>query len=783
MATAEFKRNPKSQVSQATGQDVSSELDGLNLTNVTPDDKPAPAGSRLADTKAALAIYHTLKKADSKSATERARIDGMFDGRPPFDPARLKQTRQEQKTNLNFGQAQRILDISLSAYVDLYSSLETFVEVFAKDTTLDDNVFEKQTVVAEELTTMLRSWPEFHSNYMRLCNTFVKHGVGIAYFDSPEGFRFQVGGFDDVLIPRQTPASEAAITVAIARRDYGVDDLFRFINQRETATKVGWNVDEVVRGIKKNVSTSGRGTISRGMYSTDYEEVQATIKNNDLYAGIQNPTVSVLHFWVRETDGTISHYMALEDGPKDWLFKKVSRFTSPEQAYIFFTNGVGSNGTYHSIRGLGQRIFAHIQTSDKLRCQAIDGAMMGSAVMLQPENQRALDELEFTYYGAYAIISPNVEIKEKAIPNMSQTVQPVLDDITDQLLQNTDTITAYGPDRGSPYRNQMQVASDLEITSRISGSNINLFYQSWERLMREWVRRVVEFKGRDPLVDQFYARCEARGVSKDFIQSLDLNRTEATRSVGNGSSANRVMVQKELAAISGQFDEVGQKNLVRDTVASLVGYKLADRYAPAPTRGDRETVDTKVAIMENADLLNGIGMPVLSSEYHGKHLRVHLPELQQLITGIDEGTVDPVAALPVLEVFYQHLNEHIQFAVTDPNLQPEVGQTRQLLQFTEEKINNGQKAQLKMVREEQQAQPDAEGPAQQPPEDIRVKQAQVQMEIAEMKAQQEMDLRERKFQQEQTLKDAEVAAKLRNDMLLAESKTVSGNNLIARPRK
>ena len=114
-----------------------------------------------------------------------------------------------------------------------------------------------------------------------------------------------------------------------------------------------------------------------------------------------------------ELDGSISHYISAEMNPKKFLCKKISRYEKPEHAYVMFTYGVGSNGTYHSVRGLGHRIFNHIQTSNRLRCQMIDGAMLGSAVMIQPENQRALDELGFTYYGAYAVLSPNVNIVRK----------------------------------------------------------------------------------------------------------------------------------------------------------------------------------------------------------------------------------------------------------------------------------------------------------------------------------------------------------------------------------
>jgi len=780
-----FTKNPKGgHRSGYTGDRlVPSELDGLGLENITEGGDPKEPGGRLVDAASAISIYSTLKRADERSSIQRARIDAMFDGSPPYDASKLASSGQGQKTNLNFGLGQRVLDIAMSAYVDLYSSLETFMDVYSIWDGADEAVAEYQQIVAEELTAMLRAWPEFHSNYLRLCNTFVKHGVGCVFFDNPDTPWFRVGGFNDILIPRQTPASEEAIDIAIGRRQYMVHELFKFIEDEEVAAKKGWDVDEVKRGIARNTRTTGRNRVAGGTTTADYEALQQLYKNNDLYLGLENPTVSVLHFWVRETDGSVSHYMALEEQPLNFLYKDVGRFQRPEQAYIMFTNGVGSNGTYHSIRGLGQRIYSYCQTLDKFRCQMVDGAMMGSAVMIQPENQRALDELEFTYYGAYAVMSPEVNIIEKAIPNMANTVKPALDDLTTQLLQNTDTVTAYGPDRGSPYRNQMQVASDLEISSRISGSSINLFYMSFDRLQREITRRVMMAgpETKDIRMAAFFANCRDRGVPLEFFGSLDLEKTEATRSVGNGSAANRMMVHKELAAISGQFDEVGQRNLTRDTVATLVGHKLAGRYAPTANQGERETVDTKVAILENAQLMQGAPVEVLSPEMHGKHLREHVPELQGLISGIDEGTIDPVASLPVLEAFYNHVDDTINFALADPNLEAEVNGARQLLQFTEEKIHNGQKAQMKLQRDAQM-QAEAQGQMAQGPsaEDIKVQHEQVKMDIARRKAEQEMELRRRKFDQEEALKDAEMYSKLRRDQIQAEAKSMSGPSAIAR---
>jgi hypothetical protein len=722
------------------------------------DEKGKPVEARIKDVKSAIGIYEALLKADEKSSVNRARVDAMFDGASPYSQGQLNRSGQGLKTNLNFGEAQRLLDISLSAYVDLYSSLETLVEVRGTQGQRSE-IKVQEDIVSEEITQMLRSWPEFHSSYLRLCTTFVKHGTGVAYFDTPDDWKFRVGSFADILIPRQTPANEGAIDVAVGRRQYHLHELFSFIKNEKAAKRVGWNVEEVKRVILKNARTDGRN--SRSNTHSDWESIQQELKNNDIYESYQNPTVSILHFWVREMDGSVSHYISAQDTPKDFLYKKVSRYEKPEQAYVMFTYGVGSNGTYHSVRGLGHRIFNHIQTSNRLRCQMIDGAMLGSAVMVQPENQRALDELNFTYYGAYAVLSPNVNIIPKAVPNLSTAVQPALTDITNQLAQNTDTVSTYGPEQSSPYRNQMQVVADMDVQTRLSGASLNLFYASWSRLLREVVRRVVINKKRDPLTQEFYARCAARGIQESFIKTLDVDRTKAVRSIGNGSYANRLVALRELQAISGSFDEVGRKNLTRDIVATRVGHDLADRYIPQQMQ-ERPTVDVKIAYFENQDLMSGAQVPVVANELHATHLEVHLPALEQLIEQLNMGGADPVQALASVQAFYQHISQTTQQLAGDPQQEGLVGQAKQALQYAEEMIYNTSKQVEKMRREQAEAQPPPEGgEAMDPALAAKVRESEIKNQIIMEKAELDMRIKQAKFEQDQAITDAKNALEMR----------------------
>ena len=308
----------------------------------------------------------------------------------------------------------------------------------------------------------------------------------------------------------------------------------------------------------------------------------------------------------------------------------------------------------------------------------------------------------------------------------------------------------------------MQIVADMDVTTRLSGASLNLFYSSWNRLLREVVRRVATTKKPDKAVKDFFARCEARGVPKEFVKTLAVARTKAVRSIGNGSHANRMVALKELQGISGQFDDVGRRNLTRDIVSTRVGHDLADRYVPAENE-KRPTVDLKIAYFENQQLTAGQPVPVVGNELHGTHLEVHVPALNEIIEQLNTGAADPMQSLPVVQAFYQHISETLQFAAGDPALEGMVSQTKQVLQFAEEVINNTTKAVQKMQRDQAQQQGQPQGQGQPPQADAKMMEHQIKMQIAQEKAELELAIKQKKHDQEMAIRDAKAALEFRQN--------------------
>lgn len=725
-------------------------LTEIELLNLDEDGRP-PVGSRLTDVTAAQGIFHALLRADEKANVNRSRIQAMFDGAPPYDPAVLKSTQQASRCNLNFGEASRYLDLAAAGYVDLVDSVECLVQV---ETKLGEpgQRMHNDAVIAEELTRTLRDWPEFYGTYLRLNNQFLMHGVGITYFEDDLDFRFRACGLADFLMPRQTQASEHAVEVSCARRSYMVHELFSFIENEEIAAARGWNVEEVKRVIK----TATSSTLPRQF--TDWEDIQRELKNNDLYTGIRANVCNVVNMWVREFDGSVSHFTFSEENPKEFMMSRENLFSNPEQAYLLFTYGVGTNGTYHSVRGLGQRIYNHVQTSNRLQCQLIDSAMLSSSVMLSPETPRALNDLSLTFYGPYSVLPPNFKVIEKGMPNIGTTVGPALQNLQHQLDQNMDFFSSSGQGGATPYRSKMQVQSELEQATRLTSSQINQFYASWRRLLRECARRIVLGPKSDASVKDFYTRCADRGVPAQVIKSMDFSKTTATRAVGFGNASNRSAALNDLEQLMPMLDEVGRRNVLYDRVAARVGYENAERYVTSPEQ-PRPPQDAKIAELEDNVLMQGKPSSVQAGELHETHLQVHLPAVGQLTAAIDAGQADLVQALPILQAFYQHCTDHLQQLATDPTSKIMVSQATEVLAQIEQKIMNGQRAAQKQQREA------ANAPGQSPQQQqdgqmtvLKQQEQQLKLDFIRKKGELELQIKSAKAEQDRALSDARNAA-------------------------
>jgi hypothetical protein len=733
------------------------------LQNVT--ESGAPPRARVKDSKSLYEIYKKLKDADDKSSKNRAEIQAMFDGVPPYSDTDLVASGQAYRCNVNFDEAAAILESAMAGYVDLTHSVEHLLTL-KTDYGDSKQRLEISQILAEELTRAIRSWPQFHFNYLLLAQYFIAHGVGIVYWEDDIDWRWKVSMFGDFLIPRKTLACEDEIEVAVCVRSYQAHQLYKFIEDAEAAADMGWNVEQVRKALMK--ATQGQ----IGAF-TEWEKLQVEFKNNDLFTGTACASeIKVLHAWVKEFDGTISYYMTLENNEaEEFLCVKRNLYRHINSAFVFFPFGIGTNGYYHSIRGLGYKIFPQIQLSNRLRCQMADGAMLSSTLLLQPQNEQALEELNFTYYGPYSVLAPDqINVVERAMPDVSKTAMPFLQDLTSQMQYKTGAYeNALAAVNNSKEKTKFETQAILAGQSKLSLAALNLFYEPWGRVLKEVVRRFIcgcyvdgEPGSREIL--EFKARCEMRGVPPEAIAAIDIDSVRPVRAIGAGSEAARLLATDELTQLMPGFDEYGRKAAIRDRVAARFGYDLADRYTPAPDSEARPVIDVKMAMLENQDLRGGAEIEILPNENHLEHAKVHLAALAELAEAVESGGASVEQVISGLVSLFGHVTQHVEQVSMDTTIPEEGAMLRQALQQFGEIVNNGMK-QVQRMREQQSApEPAADaGPEQDDFADKlqqKLQEHQMKLQMMQEVHQTKLNLRVAEVRQKLALRDAEVANKI-----------------------
>jgi hypothetical protein len=686
----------------------------------------------------------------------------MLDGEPPYSPQQLKSLGQGYRANLNFGESAAALETALSAYSDLVNSVDRLASVKTSEGDPAQKV-EWENIIAEEFHRTITDWDEFFYKQQMLAHQFVSQGVGVAYFEDNRSWKWSVCGLKDFKVPRGTPACDTKVEVATIERHYLVGELYQFIENPKIATELGWNVEETRRAI---LLSTDNGTSSN---SRDWERLQEELKNNDLmYSHARSKVVRCIHYFVKEFDGTISHYIATRAGDSDdFLFQKPSRFKHANEAFVLFSYGIGTNGLLHSVRGLGYKLFPFIQLSNRMRNAIVDGAMLSSALMIQPATGEDVSNLSLMYNGPLSILPPGINVVDKTMPNLAGNVLPIVRDLEVVRQNNTGT---YNPKQVMPdgdARTATEVQAQLAQQSLLSAQAMNLYYIPFQKLLAEQFRRLatVNYRSDEPGGEEaiaFRKRIEARGVPWKAVQKV--YRVQAVRAIGAGSPGARMLAFNEFMAIMPRFDEVGQRNLIRDRVAARVGYDQVDRYIP---KGEIERIpiDAKIAELENDAMQGGRGVSVNPGENHAVHAKVHLEDANRFLQALQQNQVDPKVAMSYLQVQYPHSTAHVEQLASDPSRREEVGVAKQILNQMREAVENIGKQLAAQAQREARARASEQGGQVDPKTQLAIQKAQIDSQIKLQESQLDQRLKAADVQQKMAIRDAEAAQKIRQKSL------------------
>jgi hypothetical protein len=685
-----------------------SALSDLELENLD-DETEAPPETRIKDARTGRSIYRSLSDADRPRAMYRARHQALLDGEPPYDQAKLAASGQGTRTNVDWGDTAAIAASVMSGVVDMNVSVERLVRSpLRKEYVPDDEMrFNYETILADEITKTIRDWEDYNSSYMTLAHYCFMHGVGIGYFEDDRDWRFEVSGLGDFVIPDGTKSSENRITVAACLRQMEVHELYRYIRNEKAAKVMGWDVEAVKKAI---IGASPENN------DENWHTIQQAIKNNDLGMGLSGKTakVGVIHEWVQEFDGTVSKYIVSQEplvGYKDkqdgepWLYQKKKIYPEMRQGLVFFTYGIG-NGTYHSISGMLRRIYPQALALNRTQSNMLDAANLSVSMTVQPVSENFLSRMKILNLGCISVLpaAEHANIIDRTVPNIAQGAMPVVADLRDTMGKRAGQFQGDSAFGSAQEKTRFQVAAELEALGKVGATQINMWYPSWTRLLREMVRRMCRkgYSEKTPggkEVKAFKERLEMRGFPLHLLEAIDFEAVTAERAIGAGSGAARTAALTQLRELAGEYDEIGRYNLNRDlTAAALNGnYELADRYVPRVPES-RAPMDTQVANLENSLMRLGEEPVLAPGQLPLAHLDSHVPFLLEMVQSIEQGMATMDDLVEPMVICHAHATEHLGQVQDSEIMQVKVAEYRELLNMLGETVNN---AMRKKIAEQQ----------------------------------------------------------------------------------
>lgn len=753
------------------------------IPGVSEDGKTITKQGRIKDPQSALNVCETMRRDDQLAAFNRTKVQAMFDGLPPRSQAEMQRLGQGNCANANWGQGIELLEEAKAPYPGLIQNTEILCSMPLKNDFGDENLrTDWQPIIEEEFTVMLRKWSGFYPNFLQLVHQVKAHGVGVMYWEDALDWRFSVDGLQRFKFPRNVKPDADCIEMCGCEVSMLPHHLYARIRNPEIAEKLGWNVEACRKAL-----VAAQPNLPQ---YTDWEWWEQQFKNNDYLMSFngqgEQPTVNGWYLWAKEADGTVSHYFVNRDNPgQDFLFKKEGRFSTMGSQMVLFTDDVGSNGTLHSIRGLGQVIFSKVLADNQIYNRMVDLAVFTSTPIFEQADEDSLMTDALIPVGAFNVLGSGWKFPDRQMPDYSRSLMPMIETLRDRMLSASSRYTQTAPtlqgrQPSTKYGEQVRQNS----LAALSDAQINLFMAPWERGMKNIVRRVTRknYMNMEPgghEVAEFKRRCLIRGVPTEAIEHIDVDSVRVVIPLGAGSPAARTMILEQLLPIMPSYDQTGQAYFRRDYTVAVAGVQAANRYAPA-SGIMRTPMDVPLATLQNSSLREGFPQPVYDTDNNLVHAQTHLSGengIQSIVMQMQpEGQMPITESIPQLEPLYTHGMEHLQLA--DPN-NPLTRELTQEYQQVSGILHNGA---LQLQKLEEQAARDAEGglgsqngqtTGEGGPEQGKgmkiiqsVLESQAKLKIMQQKAAQEMEIKQARANQELAIKDAQAAYDLRRKALV-----------------
>ena len=723
--------------------------------------------TRVNDPIVARQIAEDVIDQNDRRVDRNTRVKGLIDGNPPYSADALARAGQKYRSNFNSGQALSFLQTSLTAYYDLFAEVPTYATIKC-DSGNPDQDAQWGKILTQEFDDLQRQDPSLDYGTQLSQHEMVLYGSGPMLWEREDDWVTYPKKHDRVFLANNEPSDMNRWTKCVVREVFTPAELYRYINEPDVASKVGWDVDAVRQSIL-------RATDEFAVYPKDWERQQQAIRNNDLEYTSPDQVVNVARLFFKEfpnkdnKEGGITEVWVNLDHDFGFLYRKVRKYKDWNQVMCPFMLDRG-DGTYHSIKGIGVRMFPFLWTKERLTNSLVDNAFVMASLHLRNQQTGTATPDSMVSMGPFTIWKSNFEpMNFNGVGGAIEAASSVSSKLDSELQAN---LSQFRPQvaqpRGNP-RTAFEVASTVNQQSVLTKTGIQRYYEqldNWyaERFRRALTGKLNSFSDTAKAARVFRQKLAAQGVPDNVLQFCTVR---ATRTIGQGSHFLRTQtLQSLLGSLAGSLPEGGRENLINDFIASTAGYDMVQRYNPANRLATTLQDHEWDATQENGSMRVGNEVILTDTQNDVVHAGVHMASVAEGLAALQQGG-NPQEILVYAMAVLQHTGQHLQRIANDPLRQAEFEQLRQRFEGLQDQMEElGGLLEQAQAGEQQQAMAAQEAQMVQqgmdPKTQIKQAEAQQKMSISQQRAQNEMELSRMRTEHQMRLQDALTANTIRN---------------------
>lgn len=759
-------------------------------------------------------VIQTLKDAELRRSPNRALINSLFNGSPPYTKSEADENHIQW--NVNWGEGSDLLLQAREQLENAHLSADLAFTI-----TVPDAPKSKQVFIGHELTQRVnrlirRSRAYFHTERSKW-GSVALHGPGSQMWQDAWGWRPYFVGIDDLLVPTDTELPLENLHHFAVRRRISPGQLFRKTFGRQPHQRdPAWKLDTVKKVLNQIKDTNQNQ--NSWNWAEHPEKMAELWKQNSMY--FETDAVPVILAW--------DFYYQEDDSERPCWYRKIlldndcvaARAVSAEDPIVYLYDSPkphaekldhilhiqfldGNNVPpfmYHSCRGLGQRLHDAVQALNRLRCQFIQKVFEDMLLLFRATDPIDRSRLDKIYLGMnYGLIpdglsfvtreqrySPDARLVEMQLANLKQ----LIGEGSSQYTQDIDTGT-------NKERTATEVSALLNQNTRLTGAMLSLSYVQEAYAYEEICRRLTLKNSLDWEVKRFQNECLEAGIPEKWLDSSKWI-IEVTRVLGAGNTQLEQAQAQAMLTVRPMLNPQAQNEVMHDYVFAMThDPKRANRLAPLDGQPQvTDTVhDTELAfgaLMSGSQITPKPGLA--PAEVCGTMLRLMGITVQQIMQADGVGRPEQVQGLQLCIRYTGAFIQQIEQDKTQKDLAKRFGDALgQIVNFVkamaqrqqEQQAKNGQDPELMQKLQAQQALDAQKLQTNAALAKLKLQTAilttrqkltadqamsRQELEAAARELEQQLAITEREFMQDSTIKSQETEQKIRNEAKIAAAR-------------